>query len=385
MHSCAFRSRTCFHKGGSHRRRTTPRSRRTSRTPERAFFLFRARLRFFPRAAGLRVFVGDDEVQPYASRNAAKHQNASLSSTTFSRNRAATSFMPWQYPTFGSRSAYATRARVKRARSARLATWGRFCFFGFGFGFTRSARLALGVALEAPVRLERAAGVNAVRGTSARITGTLSAYTERSRGRPRGRGGEGRTGGCRRRAGSRAFRAGVPGGRASPGTPDQGGRPGKKPPWTPASYPARPAERATRRTRGAAAAPALLLLHRRALGAADAQQQRPHLRSYVRRNPVARGAARARSRTCPPRRAPRGRSRRATRGRSGAGACAPATRPRTRPDRRADGATPPPRARRPPSERGDTEPEAGRRDDRGRRGALARRDRVVAAHARTRV
>jgi hypothetical protein len=50
----------------------------------------------------------------YASRNAAKHQNASLSSTTFSKNLAATSFMPWQYPTEGSCRAYATKTFVKR-------------------------------------------------------------------------------------------------------------------------------------------------------------------------------------------------------------------------------------------------------------------------------
>ena len=105
--------------GGSHRRRTTPRSRRTSRTPERAFFSFSRAFAFFfpapPVSASLSAMM---KCGLYASRNAAKHQNASLSSTTFSRNRAATSFMPWQYPTFGSRSAYATRARVKRALCA---------------------------------------------------------------------------------------------------------------------------------------------------------------------------------------------------------------------------------------------------------------------------
>ena len=45
----------------------------------------------------------------YAVRNRAKHQNASLSSGTISRNLAATSFMPWQYPTCLSCRQYAVR------------------------------------------------------------------------------------------------------------------------------------------------------------------------------------------------------------------------------------------------------------------------------------
>ena len=138
---------------------------------------------------------------------------------------------------------------------------------------------------------------------------------------------------------------------------------------------------------GAAVASALLLLHRRALGPADAQQQRPHLRSYVRRDPVARGAAQH-ARELALRDAPLAVDRAAPL----AVAQGPAPAPRRRGSERAPTVapmTPLPRRVRGGAEpeRGDAEPQAGRRDDRGRRGArrATRPTGVVAAHARTRV
>ena len=54
----------------------------------------------------------------YPRRNFSNIQKASDSSGTASRKCAAISFIPWQYPTCGSRMAYAWRTFVSRVACA---------------------------------------------------------------------------------------------------------------------------------------------------------------------------------------------------------------------------------------------------------------------------
>ena len=190
-------------------------------------------------------------------RNAAKHQNASDSSGTLSRQHAASSFIPWQSPPAGSCSAYADSAAASRFACAdchvgRLAEGVWVSDRSSRSSSHSAARSARQCAAKGPRR-------NADRGTSARMTGAASVCVPRSSGDPRRFRGWGFAGRLVR-GGAR----GCGGGGAA---------------FAREEALELVASRAERPVGVATRAPALLLLHRGVPGLAQAEEQRPHLRA----------------------------------------------------------------------------------------------------------